>query len=91
MALKDKIKNWENELKKVKEARREANEKFEKKEKELVKKIDEAKARLENENNKLVGDIVREMYGELTEENIQKFKALMMQTRKESPEKMETE
>ena len=80
MALKDKIKNWEQELEKVKVARKEANEKFDKKEKELLKKIEDAKTRLETENNKMVGDIVREMYGELTEENIQKFKELMRKT-----------
>ena len=80
MALKDKIKNWEQELEKVNVARKEANEKYDKKEKELLKKIEEAKARLETENNKMVGDIVREMYGELTEENIQKFRLLMEKT-----------
>ena len=80
MALKDKIKKWEQELEKVKVARKEANEKFDKKEKELLKKIEDAKTRLETENNKMVGDIVREMYGELTEENIQKFKELMRKT-----------
>lgn len=80
MALKDKIKNWENELEKVKLARKEINEKYEKKEKELLKKIEEAKEQLDTQNNKMVGDIVREMYGELSEENILKFKELMQKT-----------
>lgn len=80
MALKDKIENWERELEKTKQARKEANEKYDRKEKELLKKIEEARNQLDNQNNKMVGDIVREMYGELTEENIEKFKALMRKT-----------
>lgn len=81
MALKDKIKNWENELEKVHASRKEAMQKFEKKEKELLKKIEEGKAQLETENNRMVGDIVREMYGELNEENILRFRELMKKMR----------
>ena len=45
-----------------------------------MKKIEEAKEQLDTQNNKMVGDIVREMYGELSEENILKFKELMQKT-----------
>lgn len=86
MALKDKIKNWENELEKVHAARKEAMQKFEKKEKELLKKIEEGKAQLETENNRMVGDIVREMYGELNEENILRFRELMKKMMSNSPD-----
>ena len=80
MALRDKIKNWESELEKVRAMRQEAVEKFDKKENELLKKIKDANERIDIENNKMVGDIVREMYGELNEENIMKFKDLMKKT-----------
>ncbi len=77
MTLRDKIGNWESELEKVREARADALAKYNKKEKELLKKIEDANIQIETESNKAVGDIVREMYGELTEENILRFKNFM--------------
>lgn len=84
MTLRDKIKNWENDLEKVRAARTDAIEKYNKKEKELLKKIEDASQRIETENNKAVGDIVREMYGELSEDNILKFKEFMKINMKKS-------
>lgn len=89
MALRDKIKNWEIELEKVRKTKQEAVEKYDKKEKDLLKKIEEATERIETENNKVVGDIVREMYGELTEENILRFKELMKKTMENSSDTAE--
>ena len=77
MTLRDKIGNWESELEKVREARADALAKYNKKEKELLKKIEDANIQIETESNKAVGDIVREMYGELTEENILRFKKMI--------------
>lgn len=72
-----KIKEWEAEIEKIIENQKRMIVKNNEKIKQLRKKIEDAKRNDELENNKLIADLVRQTYGEVNEENIEKFKQLM--------------
>lgn len=72
-----KIKEWEAEIEKITENQKQMITKNNEKIKQLRKKIEEAKRNDELENNKMIADLVRQTYGEVDEENIEKFRQLM--------------
>lgn len=76
--MKEKIKKWEEEIEKILIQQKEANNKYNERVRELRKKIEAAERQMTLENNQLIADVVRMVYGEVTEENIEAFKRQMM-------------
>ena len=76
--MKEKIKKWEEEIEKILIQQKEANNKYNERVRELRKKIETAEHQMTLENNQLIADVVRTVYGEVTEENIEAFKRQMM-------------
>lgn len=76
--MKEKIKKWEEEIEKILAQQKEANNKYNERVRELRKKIETAEHQMTLENNQLIADVVRTVYGEVTEENIETFKRQMM-------------
>ena len=75
--LEEKIKKWEEEIEKILIQQKEANNKYNERVRELRKKIETAKHQMTLENNQLIADVVRTIYGEVTQENIESFKRQM--------------
>ncbi len=76
--MKEKIRKWEEEIEKILLQQKEANNKYNERVRELRKKIETAEHQMTLENNQLIADVVRTVYGEVTEENIEAFKRQMM-------------
>lgn len=75
--MEEKIKKWEEEIEKILIQQKEANNKYNERVRELRKKIETAKHQMTLENNQLIADVVRTIYGEVTQENIESFKRQM--------------
>ena len=75
--MEEKIKKWEEEIEKILNQQKEANNKYNERVRELRKKIETAKHQVTLENNQLIADVVRSIYGEVTQENIDAFKRQM--------------
>lgn len=75
--MEEKIKKWEEEIEKILNQQKEANNKYNERVRELRKKIETAKHQVTLENNQLIADVVRSIYGEVTQENIEAFKRQM--------------
>lgn len=75
--MEEKIKKWEEEIEKILIQQKEANNKYNERVRELRKKIETAKHQMTLENNQLIADVVRSIYGEVTQENIEAFKRQM--------------
>ena len=73
----EKIKEWEQEIEKIKESERSMIENNKKRIQSLKKKIDDAKILEEREHNRMIASIVKEFYGDVTVENIEQFKERM--------------
>lgn len=76
-ALKEKIKKWEEEIEKTVEKQKEMNLKSNERIRELRKKIQEAEQAMLLENNQMIAQAVREVYGEVDEETLEIFKRQM--------------
>ena len=75
--MEEKIQKWEEEIEKITQRQKEMNAKYTEQIRELRKKIESAKQQLLVQNNEMIADAVRAIYGEVTEENIESFKATM--------------
>ena len=75
--MEEKIQKWEEEIEKITQRQKEMNAKYTEQIRELRKKIENAKQQLLVQNNEMIADAVRTIYGEVTEENIESFKATM--------------
>ena len=82
--MKDRIKEWEDEIIKIQENQKKMIEKNNEKIRSLRKKIAEEKENLRQANTKMIADIVRAFYGEVTEENVEHFKVTIMEMQKVS-------
>lgn len=71
----EKIKEWQQEIDRIKETERKMIENNKKRIRVLRKKIEEEKILEERENNRMIASIVKEFYGEVNEVNVEKFKA----------------
>ena len=69
--MEEKIQKWEEEIEKITQRQKEMNAKYTEQIRELRKKIENAKQQLLVQNNEMIADAVRTIYGEVTEENIQ--------------------
>ena len=77
--VEDKIDKWEEEIETITEKQREMIEKNNARIRMLRKKIEEAKQVIRLENNRLIAEAVREIYGEVSAEGLEDFKKRMRQ------------
>ena len=78
MKINEQIELWEKQIEQIKEADRVAHDKNMKKIKELQDKINNAKAQKEMEDNRVIGDLVRNTLGEINEETMAQVKAMLL-------------
>lgn len=74
---KKKIQKWEEEIASIQKSKEEFDLRCTNKIKELRQKIEQETRQLKTENDQLIADAVRAIYGEVSEENIAEFKALI--------------
>lgn len=90
--MEEKIKKWEQEIERIAERQKEMNAKSNEQIRELRKKIQEAQVIVARENNQMIADVVREVYGEVSRENLETFKRkiqeLQLKKEQEQPQKM---
>lgn len=84
--LKEKIKKWEEEIEKIAERQKEMNQKSNERIRELRKKIQETEQIMAQENNQMIANAVREIYGEVTPETLEAFKQKIKSLRAEEPQ-----
>lgn len=70
----EKIKEWEQEIDRIKETERKMIENNKRRIRALKKKIEEEKIIEERENNRMIASIVKEFYGEVNDVNVERFK-----------------
>ena len=70
----EKIVNWKIEIADIMEQKKAYNQKCTEKIKELREKIKKEEELLQSQNDKLIGQTVRDIFGEVTPENIELFK-----------------
>lgn len=71
---KEKIKKWEEEIEDISRRQKELVLKSNARIRELRKKIQEAEEELLLENNRMIAAAVREIFGEVTGENLEEVK-----------------
>lgn len=90
--MEEKIRKWEQEIERIAERQKEMNTKSNEQIRELRKKIQEAQVIVARENNQMIADVVREVYGEVSRENLETFKRkiqeLQLKKEQEQPQKM---
>lgn len=90
--MEEKIKKWEQEIERIAERQKEMNAKSNEQIRELRKKIQEAQVIVARENNQMIADVVREVYGEVSRENLEMFKrkiqGLQVEQQQEQQQKM---
>ena len=64
--MEEKIQKWEEEIEKITQRQKEMNAKYTEQIRELRKKIESAKQQLLVQNNEMIADAVRAIYGEVT-------------------------
>lgn len=72
--MKEQIKKWEAEIEATLEKQKEMNEKYNGRIRGLRKKIEEAEQHMRLENNRMIAEAVREIYGEVEPESLEDFK-----------------
>lgn len=77
MKFAEQIKQWEVQIKQIREADRIAHEKNVRKIKDLQEKIDNAKAQKKSEDDRVLGDMVRSTFGEINEETLAQMQELL--------------
>lgn len=78
MKITEQIELWEKQIKQIKEADRVAHDKNMKRIKELQDKISNAKAQKEMEDNRVLGDLVRNTLGEINEKTMAQVKEMLL-------------
>ena len=90
--MREKIQQWEKEIEQINEKQKELIQKNDEKKRELRRKIQEAEQALLLENNQMIAEAVREIYGEVNEETLEAFKQQMKLMRGvEKPSQHESE
>ena len=75
--MKEQIQKWEDEIEKITERQKEMIERNNVRIRELRKKIQNAEQEMLRENNQMIADTVRDIYGEVSKENLEAFKQLI--------------
>lgn len=84
--MEEKIQKWEEEIEKIAERQKEMNTKSNERIRELRKKIQEEEQLRARENNQMIADAVREIYGEVNQETLESFKKKMQSLQMEGQE-----
>ena len=84
--MREKIKKWQEEIERITERQKEMNQRSAKQIGQLRKKIQEAELLILREENQMIANAVRETYGEVTPESLEKFKKTMKGWMDEAPE-----
>lgn len=74
MIVNERIRKWEEEIRKLQRKKDDVVQNCDKKIRELRRKIQDEARILELENNQMIADIVRTAYGEVTADNVELFK-----------------
>lgn len=85
-AVEDKIQKWEEEIERIAEKQKEMNSKYSERIRELRKKIQEEEQVRMQENNKMIAEAVREIYGEVNRETLEDFKEKIKSLQNEEQE-----
>lgn len=83
---KEKIKKWEEEIAATQKSKEEFDQRCTNKIKDLRQKIEIETRYMKSENNEMIADAVRTIFGEVTEENLSEFKKMIQQASMSSPE-----
>lgn len=75
--MQEKIRKWEEEILRITEKKDIMIRKYNEDIRSLRKKIEEAEQQMALENNQMIAETVRAIYGEVTRENLEAFKRLM--------------
>ena len=78
MKITEQIELWEKQIEQIREVDRVAHDKNMKKIKELQDKISNAKAQKEMEDNRVLGNLVRNTLGEINEETMAQVKEMLL-------------
>lgn len=89
--MQEKIRKWEEEILRITEKKEVMIRKYNEDIRSLRKKIEEAEQQLVLENNQMIAETVRAIYGEVTRENLEAFKRLMASMAGQTKEAPETE
>lgn len=77
MFMKEKIRRWEEEIDKIILKQKEMNAKYNERVRELRKKIEKGKSQLRREENEMIAETYREIYGEFDMNSFEEFKNKM--------------
>ena len=72
--MEEKIKKWEAELESIRVRQKEMTARNDARIRQLRKNIREAEQQMRTENNQMIADAVRIIYGDVTMENIGRFR-----------------
>lgn len=72
--MEEKIKKWKAELENIRQRQKEMTAKNDARIRQLKKNIQEAEQQMHLANNQMIADAVRIIYGDVTEENIERFR-----------------
>lgn len=75
--MKEQIQKWEEEIERIAERQREMVEKNNARIRDLRKKIQEAETQIALENNRMIAETVRDIYGDVSAENLDAFRQLL--------------
>lgn len=75
--MEDKIRKWQEELERVQQIKKELNTIFDKEIKDLKQKIADGQDQLKKEQDQRAAQMVRDTYGDLTPEALEKLRELL--------------
>ena len=86
VSRKEKIKKWEEEIAATQKSKEEFDQRCTNKIRDLRQKIELETRHMKSENNEMIADAVRTIFGEVTEENLSELKEIIQQARMSSPQ-----
>ena len=86
VSRKEKIKKWEEEIAATQKSKEEFDQRCTNKIRDLRQKIELETRHMKSENNEMIADAVRTIFGEVTEENLSELKEMIQQARMSSPQ-----
>lgn len=72
--MQKKIEQWQKELEKIAEKQKEMNHKYNEQTKNLQEKIREGKRVIQLQENQMIADVIRDVFGEIHSENLEQLK-----------------
>lgn len=72
--MQKKIEQWQKELEKIAEKQKEMNQKYNEQTKNLQEKIREGKRVIQLQENQMIADMIRDVFGDIHSENLEQLK-----------------